>query len=167
MLVGASGCSHYGINHNDNKSNNNNAFYHNVNQDKETIESHHSLIGNKTPTTTLTNVSMASLIPFQVTNMPKHKIQVKNLKAKWNNINRDVIYILYEIFNKAKRLRHNISTQALKQYDMLTEQIVQSFANNHSQFIYQSQQNLNANSISKKFCSIEFFPPIYKLKKLP
>lgn len=71
---------------------------------------------------------------FQVTNMPKHNLLVKNLKAKWNNVNRDVVYILYEIYYKSKRLRHNLSSQALKQYDLLTDQIVQShlLANNNN-----------------------------------
>jgi len=70
-------------------------------------------------------------MPLQQSNklgMPKHNVQVRNLKAKWNNVNRDVIYILYEIYNKAKRLRHNLSTHALKTYDVLTDQIVQNFA---------------------------------------
>lgn len=99
-----------------------------------------------TAATTLTNVSMTSLMPFQVTNMPKHNVRVNNLKAKWNNVNRDVIYILYEIYNKAKRLRHNLSTQAFKEYDVLTDHIVQSFANNQTQILNQSMQNLNNNS---------------------
>jgi hypothetical protein len=76
--------------------------------------------------------------------MPKHHIQVRNLKAKWNNVNRDVIFILYEIYSKAKRLRHNLSTQALKQYDVLTDQIVQSFATNQAPILGQSAQNLNS-----------------------
>ena len=114
----------------------------------EPLGSHGSLKAN-TAATTLTNVSMTSLTPFQVTSMPKHNIQVRNLKAKWNNVNRDVIFILYEIYNKAKRLRHNISTQALKEYDVLTDQIIQSVANNQTQLIYQSQQNINNTLISK------------------
>jgi len=92
--------------------------------------------------TTLKNVSNTSIMPFKVKQMPKHNIQVKNLKAKWNNVNRDVIYILYEIYNKSKRLRHNISSQALKEYDLLTDQIVQGYALNNSQ----SQINLSRKS---------------------
>lgn len=105
----------------------------------------------QTAATTLTNVSMTSLSPFQVVNMPKHNIQVRNLKAKWNNVNRDVIFILYEIYNKAKRLRHNLSTQALKQYDVLTDQIVQNFASNQAPVMNQSAQNLNYTNLSKYF----------------
>ena len=88
--------------------------------------------------------------------MPKHNIQVRNLKAKWNNVNRDVIFILYEIYNKAKRLRHNISTQALKEYDVLTDQIIQSVANNQTQLIYQSQQNINSTLISNSLAEQMF-----------
>lgn len=103
----------------------------------------------QTAATTLTNVSMTSLSPFQVVNMPKHNIQVRNLKAKWNNVNRDVIFILYEIYNKAKRLRHNLSTQALKQYDVLTDQIVQNFANNQAPVMNHSVPNLSNMNLSK------------------
>ncbi len=96
------------------------------------IGSSDSLVQPHTAATTLTNVSLSSLImPLQQSSklgMPKHNVQVRNLKAKWNNVNRDVIYILYEIYNKAKRLRHNLSTHALKTYDVLTDQIVQNFA---------------------------------------
>ena len=46
---------------------------------------------------------------------PLHKIQIVNLKGKWNNINRDVVYTLYDIYHKAKVLRHNLSSMALKQ----------------------------------------------------
>ena len=45
---------------------------------------------------------------------PKQFILVRNLKAMWNNVNRDVLFNLYEIYNKSKRLRHNISSLALK-----------------------------------------------------
>lgn len=64
--------------------------------------------------------------------MPKHNLLVKNLKAKWNNVNRNVVYMLYEIYYRTKRLRHNLSSQALKEYDLLTDQFVQSqfLANN-------------------------------------
>ena len=117
------------------------------------IGSSDSLIQPNTAGTTLTNVSMTSLIPFQVTNMPKHNVQVRNLKAKWNNVNRDVIYILYEIYNKAKRLRHNLSTHALKQFDVLTDQIVQNFSNNNnSQGLVPNQNRQNVvyfNPLSK------------------
>lgn len=58
--------------------------------------------------------------------MPKHNLLVKNLKAKWNNVNRNVVYMLYEIYYRTKRLRHNLSSQALKEYDLLTDQFVQS-----------------------------------------
>ncbi len=100
------------------------------------IGSSESVIQPNTGATTLTNVSLNSLIlPFRQhhqqhhnVEMPKHVVQVRNLKAKWDNVNRDVIYILYEIYNKAKRLRHNLSTHALKTYDVLTDQIVQNFA---------------------------------------
>ena len=91
---------------------------------------------------TLTNVSMTSLVPFQVTNMPKHNLVVKNLKCKWNNANRDVVYILYDIYNKSKQLRHNLSTNALKEYDLLTDQIVQNY------FLNQQQQHQRKNNNS-------------------
>lgn len=58
--------------------------------------------------------------------MPKHNLLVKNLRAKWNNVNRNVVYMLYEIYYRTKRLRHNLSSQALKEYDLLTDQFVQS-----------------------------------------
>lgn len=58
--------------------------------------------------------------------MPKHNLLVKNLRAKWNNANRNVVYMLYEIYYRTKRLRHNLSSQALKEYDLLTDQFVQS-----------------------------------------
>lgn len=74
---------------------------------------------------TLTNASMASLSAQNST--PKHNLVVKNLKCKWNNTNRDVIFILYDIYNKSKQLRHNLSSQALKEYDLLTDQIVQNY----------------------------------------
>lgn len=118
---------------------------------KERIGSADSLLLPNTAGSTLTNVSMTSLIPFQVTNMPKHNIQVRNLKAKWNNVNRDVIFILYEIYNKAKRLRYNLSTQALKQYDVLTDQIVQSFATNQTHLLNQSVNNLNNTTNSTNY----------------
>jgi hypothetical protein len=66
------------------------------------------------------NASMTSLLPFEVKNMPKHNLLVRNLKAKWNNINRDVLHTLYDIYNKSNRLRHNLSSQALKQFDIFT-----------------------------------------------
>ena len=72
------------------------------------------------------NTSMTSLLPFQVKNMPKHNLLVRNLKAKWNNTNRDVLHTLYEIYNKSKRLRHNLSSQALKQFDIFTGQMLES-----------------------------------------
>jgi hypothetical protein len=70
--------------------------------------------------------SMTSLIPFQVKNMPKHNLLVRNLKAKWNNVNRDVLHTLYEIYSKSKLLRHNVSSQALKQFDMLTGEMLEN-----------------------------------------
>ena len=90
--------------------------------------------------------SMTSLHPFHVSHQPKHNILVKNLKAKWNNVNRDVLYTLYEIYNKSKRLRHNISSQALKQYDMLTEQIIQNYVSNGSQLEQSFSTLLNGSS---------------------
>jgi hypothetical protein len=85
------------------------------------------------------NASMTSLLPFQVKNMPKHNLLVRNLKAKWNNINRDVLHTLYEIYNKSKRLRHNLSSQALKQFDIFTGQMLE----NESHF--DSASNLSFN----------------------
>lgn len=102
------------------------------------------------PTKTANKViglSTNSLIPFQVTHMPKHNLLVKNLKAKWNNANRNVVYMLYEIYFRSKRLRHNLSSQALKEYDLLTDQIVQS------QFLttnYSSTSPKQENSRSKQ-----------------
>lgn len=62
----------------------------------------------------------------RASHMPKHNMVVTNLKAKWNNVNRNVVYMLYEIYYRSKRLRHNLSSQALKEYDLLTDQIVHS-----------------------------------------
>lgn len=98
---------------------------------------------NKNPNN---NISMTSLVPIQVTNMPKHNLLIKNLKAKWNTVNRDVVYILYEIYNKSKRLRHNLSSQALKQYEFLTDQFVQ----NHLLNQYKSQQQNQQTKFSRK-----------------
>ena len=72
------------------------------------------------------NASMTSLLPFEVKNMPKHNLLVRNLKAKWNNINRDVLHTLYDIYNKSKRLRHNLSSQALKQFDIFTGKMLET-----------------------------------------
>ncbi len=109
---------------------------------------------------TLKNFSLTNLIPFSVKNTPKHNILVSNLKAKWNNINRDVIYILYEIYNKSKRLRHNISSAALKEYDLLTDHFVQSFAVNNNQ----SQNTLSRKS---SVCSINFKQSLNNSHSIP
>ncbi len=92
---------------------------------------------------TLTNASMTSLAQFQVTNMPKHNLVVRNLKCKWNNVNRDVVFILYDIYNKSRQLRHNLSSQALKEYDLLTDQIVQNYLLNQQTKQQQQQQQQN------------------------
>jgi hypothetical protein len=92
---------------------------------------------------TLTNVSMSSLVPFQVHSTPKHNLVVRNLKCKWNNVNRDVVFILYDIYNKSKQLRHNMSSQALKEYDLLTDQIVQNYLLNQ-----QSKQQQQKSGVS-------------------
>ena len=105
-----------------------------------------SFLLNDQSTLTLKNQSITSLMPFRVINMPKHNVRFKNLKAKWNNINRDVIYILYEIYNKANRLRHNLSSQALKQHDMLTDQIIQKYADEQSQYYLGLSRNSSVSS---------------------
>jgi hypothetical protein len=96
-------------------------------------------------TNTLTNVSMSSLIPIQFTKTPKHNLIVKNLKCKWNTANRDVVYNLYDIYNKSKQLRHNLSSQALKEYDLLTDQIVQNYFLNNSQLQKQRKSSVSNN----------------------
>jgi hypothetical protein len=58
---------------------------------------------------------------------------------KWSTINRDVVYILYEIYNKSKRLRHNLSAHTLKSYDLFTDQLL----HNHLVSQYQNQQRLS------------------------
>ena len=38
------------------------------------------------------------------------------------------MHTLYEIYNKSKRLRHNLSSQALKQFDMFTGQMLENIS---------------------------------------
>ncbi|CAF0888712.1 unnamed protein product [Brachionus calyciflorus] len=108
--------------------------------------------------TSLTNASMSSLVPVQITNQPKHNLLIKNLKLKWNTVNRDVVFILYEIYNKSKRLRHNLSAHTLKQYDLFTDQLIQNHLvsqyKNHQRLSSKTsdtKQNLSANKNNQKF----------------
>ena len=98
----------------------------------------YSRVGNESANETLTSMSMSSLVPIQVTNCPKHNLSIRNLKAKWNTVNRDVVYILFEIYNKSNRLRQNLSAHILKQYDLFTDQLLQ----NHILSQYKNQQRL-------------------------
>ena len=79
--------------------------------------------------------------PLSRSYRPKHNLLVKNLKAKWNNINRDVLFNLYEIYNKSKRFRHNISSQALKECDIFTRNSI-----NYSDYLQTHYQKLMNNS---------------------
>ncbi|RNA29620.1 UPF0378 protein KIAA0100-like, partial [Brachionus plicatilis] len=99
-------------------------------------------LGNESANDTLTNMSMSSLVPIQITNCPKHNLSIRNLKAKWNTVNRDVVYILFEIYNKSNRLRQNLSAHILKQYDLFTDQLL----HNHILSQYKNQQKLSRKS---------------------
>lgn len=64
-----------------------------------------------------------------------------------------MLYILYEIYYRSKRLRHNLSSQALKQYDLLTDQIIQNHLVNNYKFEHlnhTSTSHLNASSKGTK-----------------
>ena len=99
-----------------------------INSNLKRKTNHLDLDNIQMSSTSINAGSMTSLMPFHVKNRPKHNLLVRNLKAKWNNVNRDVLHTLYEIYNKSKRLRHNLSSQALKQFDMFTGQMFENMS---------------------------------------
>lgn len=72
------------------------------------------------------NYHLASIGKFFVTlgySCCRHQLLVRELRAMWTTDNRDVGFGLYEGYNKAAVLKHNLSTKVLKNIIFKTSEL--------------------------------------------
>lgn len=51
---------------------------------------------------------------LQVQKTPRHKVAIHEMRGAWNERNRAIVLGLYDSYMKAKALRRNLSSEALK-----------------------------------------------------
>lgn len=61
---------------------------------------------------------------------PVHRVRVENLRMRWNETNRNLVYAMMNMYNHARALKKNLSAQALKAIS-LTPPITAAAATHH------------------------------------
>ena len=54
------------------------------------------------------------LMEIEEESAPTHRLVVHDLKGEWTIVNKEVVFALYDLYQKAQSLRRNLSTEALK-----------------------------------------------------